>query len=282
MIGLIRREHLRSWDLWRASGPVRLEPVERFGIRVMSAGFLVGESQALAFPAPLVEAVLRQLLVNVAWGELEELIVDLPPGTADLQQHLLGLIRPTGAVIVVSPQDVAHLDARARPLSCSAGRRSPFWVGWRTSRPWPVRTAASRSRSSPRSPNPAPSGRRVSPCLAGSRSTRWSPPPATAAAHCLSITPPALRLRPCARSRPGSSPLWRKAPARSLHPIAQPGTGRIRPSDWPLARTPGHQHPYRELRHELRSAAAPVSDQSVGVRIGDGAGPVSANVQRQS
>jgi ATP-binding protein involved in chromosome partitioning len=112
MIGLTRREHLRSWDLWRASGPVRLEPVERFGIRVMSAGFLLGETQALAFPAPLVEAVLRQLLVNVAWGELEELIVDLPPGTADLQQHLLGLIRPTGAVIVVSPQDVAHLDAR--------------------------------------------------------------------------------------------------------------------------------------------------------------------------
>jgi ATP-binding protein involved in chromosome partitioning len=112
MIGLTRREHLRSWDLWRASGPVRLEPVERFGIRVMSAGFLLGETQALAFPAPLVEAVLRQLLVNVAWGELEELIVDLPPGTADLQQHLLGLIRPTRAIIVVSPQDVAHLDAR--------------------------------------------------------------------------------------------------------------------------------------------------------------------------
>jgi len=67
MIGLTRRERLRSWDLWRASGPVRLEPVERFGIRVMSAGFLLGETQALAFPAPLVEAVLHQLLVNVAW-----------------------------------------------------------------------------------------------------------------------------------------------------------------------------------------------------------------------
>ena len=205
MIGLIRREHLRSRDLWRASGPVRLEPVERFGIRVMSAGFLVGESQALAFPAPLVEAVLRQLLVNVAWGELEELIVDLPPGTADLQQHLLGLIRPTGAAIVVSPQDVAHLDAR-KALELLGRAQVPIWVGWRTLRPWPVRTAASRSRSSPRSPNPAPSGRRVSPCLAGSRSTRWSPPPATADAHCLSITPPALQLRPCARSRPGSSP----------------------------------------------------------------------------
>jgi ATP-binding protein involved in chromosome partitioning len=79
---------------------------------VMSAGFLLGETQAFAFQAPLVEAVLRQLLANVAWGKLDELIVDLPPGTADLQQHLLGLLRPTGAIIVVSPQDVAHLDAR--------------------------------------------------------------------------------------------------------------------------------------------------------------------------
>jgi ATP-binding protein involved in chromosome partitioning len=90
---------------------VRLEPVERFGIRVMSAGFLLGEDQALAFAAPLVQVVLHQLLTGVSWGELDELLVDLPPGTADLQQQLLGLVRPAGAVIVVGPQDVAHLDA---------------------------------------------------------------------------------------------------------------------------------------------------------------------------
>ena len=112
MIGLTRQERLRSWDLWRASGPVRLEPVERFGIRVMSAGFLLGEDQALAFAAPLVQVVLHQLLTRVAWGELDELLVDLPPGTADLQQQLLRLVRPDGVVIVVGPQDVAHLDAR--------------------------------------------------------------------------------------------------------------------------------------------------------------------------
>jgi ATP-binding protein involved in chromosome partitioning len=111
MIGLTRQERLRYWDLWR-SGPVRLEPVDRFGIRVMSAGFLLGEDQALAFAAPLVEVVLHQLLTSVAWGELDELLVDLPPGTADLQQQLLRLVRPAGAVIVVGPQDLAHLDAR--------------------------------------------------------------------------------------------------------------------------------------------------------------------------
>jgi ATP-binding protein involved in chromosome partitioning len=112
MIGLTRQQRLGSWDLWRSSGPVRLEPVERFGIRVMSAGFLLGEDQALAFAAPLVQVVLHQLLTSVAWGELDELLVDLPPGTADLQQQLLRLVRPAGAVIVVGPQDVAHLDAR--------------------------------------------------------------------------------------------------------------------------------------------------------------------------
>jgi len=112
MIGLTRQQRLQSWDLWRSSGPVRLEPVERFGIRVMSAGFLLGEDQALAFAAPLVQVVLHQLLTGVAWGELDELVVDLPPGTADLQQQLLRLVRPAGAVIVFGPQDVAHLDAR--------------------------------------------------------------------------------------------------------------------------------------------------------------------------
>jgi ATP-binding protein involved in chromosome partitioning len=112
MIGLTRQRRLWSWDLWPSSGPVRLEPVERFGIRVMSAGFLLGEDQALAFAAPLVQVVLHQLLTGVAWGELDELLVDLPPGTADLHQQLLRLVRPAGAVIVVGPQDVAHLDAR--------------------------------------------------------------------------------------------------------------------------------------------------------------------------
>ena len=158
MIGLTRQERLRSWDLWRSSGPVRLEPVERFGIRVMSAGFLLGEDQALAFAAPLVQVVLHQLLTRVAWGELDELLVDLPPGTADLQQQLLRLARPSGAVIVVGPQDVAHLDAR-KSWTCCERRSSRSWAGWRTSPTWPVRIAGSRSRCSRASPPSGRSGR---------------------------------------------------------------------------------------------------------------------------
>jgi ATP-binding protein involved in chromosome partitioning len=114
MVGLTRTAPLRTWDVARAAGyrPLRLEPVERFGIRLMSVGLLLGERQALALPEPLLQPILRQLLVDVAWGELDWLVVDLPPGTADVQQLLLRQLRPSGALVVVGPQDVAHLDAK--------------------------------------------------------------------------------------------------------------------------------------------------------------------------
>jgi ATP-binding protein involved in chromosome partitioning len=78
----------------------------------MSVGFLLGERQALTMAAPLLGAALKQLVENVDWGPLDILLVDLPPGTADLQQQLLGVVSLDGAVVVVGPQDVAHLDAR--------------------------------------------------------------------------------------------------------------------------------------------------------------------------
>ena len=63
-------------------------------------------------PGPLVELVGRQLIRDVRWGELDYLIVDLPPGTADLQQQLFATVELAGAIVVVGPQDAAHLDAR--------------------------------------------------------------------------------------------------------------------------------------------------------------------------
>jgi ATP-binding protein involved in chromosome partitioning len=111
MVNLKRSVPLRTWDLWRRDG-VRLEPVERYGLRIMSVGFLLAEGQALAMPAQLLDGVLRQFAKDVEWGELDYLVVDLPPGTADLQQRLLSVVELSGALVVVSPQDVAHLDAR--------------------------------------------------------------------------------------------------------------------------------------------------------------------------
>jgi ATP-binding protein involved in chromosome partitioning len=112
MVNLTRKERAARWDLWRRGGDVRLEPIEREGILIMSVGFLLGERQALTMQAPLLAAALRQLIEHVDWGEIDLLFVDLPPGTADLQQQLLSVVSLDGAIVVVGPQDVAHLDAR--------------------------------------------------------------------------------------------------------------------------------------------------------------------------
>jgi ATP-binding protein involved in chromosome partitioning len=114
MLGLKQTRELRRWDLGRNPrfGGLELEPVEALGLKVMSVGFLLAEGQALTMPAAMVELVGRQLIQDVRWGELDYLIVDLPPGTADLQQQLFSNVELAGAIVVVGPQDAAHLDAR--------------------------------------------------------------------------------------------------------------------------------------------------------------------------
>jgi ATP-binding protein involved in chromosome partitioning len=111
MIGLARTKDAKHLDLWRADD-AKHEPFERFGVKIMSVGFLVGEGQSISLQAGLVDLLLGQLVQGVDWGELDYLIVDLPPGTADLQQQLMARLHLAGAVIIVTPQDVAHLDAR--------------------------------------------------------------------------------------------------------------------------------------------------------------------------
>jgi ATP-binding protein involved in chromosome partitioning len=114
MLGLKQTRELRTWELGRSPrfGGVGLEPVDALGLKVMSVGFLLAEHQALTMPAMLVEAVARQLIDDVRWGPIDYLVVDLPPGTADLQQRLFATVDVAGAIIVVGPQDAAHLDAR--------------------------------------------------------------------------------------------------------------------------------------------------------------------------
>ena len=114
MLGLKQTRELRRWELGRDPrfGRVELEPVEVEGIKVMSVGFLLAERQMFAMPALLASFIGNQLVQDVRWGELDYLIVDLPPGTADLQQHIFATMGLAGAIIVVGPQDAAHLDAR--------------------------------------------------------------------------------------------------------------------------------------------------------------------------
>ena len=96
----------------RLVGPRMLEPMERFGVKVMSIGFLVEEDLAMIWRGPMVISAITQMLREVAWGELDILVVDLPPGTGDAQLTMAQQTPLTGAVIVSTPQDIALIDAR--------------------------------------------------------------------------------------------------------------------------------------------------------------------------
>ncbi len=90
----------------------RLEPMENFGIKVMSMGFLVAEDTPMIWRGPMVMSALQQMLRDVNWGELDVLVVDMPPGTGDAQLTMAQQVPLAGAVIVSTPQDIALLDAR--------------------------------------------------------------------------------------------------------------------------------------------------------------------------
>jgi ATP-binding protein involved in chromosome partitioning len=96
----------------RLVGPRMLEPMERFGVKVMSIGFLVEEDLAMIWRGPMVISAITQMLREVAWGDLDILVVDLPPGTGDAQLTIAQQTPITGAVIVSTPQDIALIDAR--------------------------------------------------------------------------------------------------------------------------------------------------------------------------
>jgi ATP-binding protein involved in chromosome partitioning len=90
----------------------RIHPLEAYGIYCMSIGFLIDEDQPMIWRGPMVTQALQQLLGETNWGELDYLIVDMPPGTGDIQLTLSQRVPGSGAVIVTTPQDIALLDAR--------------------------------------------------------------------------------------------------------------------------------------------------------------------------
>jgi ATP-binding protein involved in chromosome partitioning len=89
-----------------------LEPMQNYGIKCMSMGFLVAEDTPMIWRGPMVMSALNQMLRDVNWGELDVLVVDLPPGTGDAQLTMAQQVPLSGAVIVSTPQDIALLDAR--------------------------------------------------------------------------------------------------------------------------------------------------------------------------
>jgi ATP-binding protein involved in chromosome partitioning len=89
-----------------------LEPLEHYGVRCMSMGFLVAEDTPMIWRGPMVMSALQQMLREVNWGELDIMLVDMPPGTGDAQLTMAQQVPLAGAVIVSTPQDIALLDAR--------------------------------------------------------------------------------------------------------------------------------------------------------------------------
>lgn len=90
----------------------RIQPLEQFGVRLMSMGFLSPGDKPLVWRGPMLHSVIQQFLRGVDWGELDYLIIDLPPGTGDVQLSLIQTAPVTGAVVVTTPSDVSLEDAR--------------------------------------------------------------------------------------------------------------------------------------------------------------------------
>ena len=105
LLGITRKPDL-------AAGGQKLRPLEKYGVKVMSIGFLVEESAAIVWRGPMVMSALTQFLREVEWGELDVLVVDMPPGTGDAQLTMAQNVPLSGAVIVSTPQDLSLIDAR--------------------------------------------------------------------------------------------------------------------------------------------------------------------------
>jgi ATP-binding protein involved in chromosome partitioning len=104
MMGIAEKPFINESD--------QIVPIERHGVKVMSLGFLMDVDQPVIWRGPMVMKAVEQFLQDVAWGKLDFLLIDLPPGTGDAQLTLTQKIQLSGAVIVTTPQDVSLIDAR--------------------------------------------------------------------------------------------------------------------------------------------------------------------------
>lgn len=112
MLGRVRTTPASHWTLASRQERALVRPLEMHGLQVMSIGFFLGESQSIAWGGPLVEHTVGQLIDDVDWGDVDILLIDLPPGTGEVALAILQTVNVSGAVVVVTPADAAHLDAK--------------------------------------------------------------------------------------------------------------------------------------------------------------------------
>lgn len=96
----------------RATGPERIEPIQAHGMKVISVGFLNPGDKPIIWRGPMLHQIIRQFLNSVEWGELDYLVIDLPPGTGDVALSLIQTVPLTGAIVVSTPSDVSLQDGR--------------------------------------------------------------------------------------------------------------------------------------------------------------------------
>ena len=89
-----------------------IQPIEKYGLKTMSIGYMVPEDKAIIWRGLMVSNALKQMITTTAWGQLDVLVIDLPPGTGDVQLTLVQQLKLSGAVIITTPQDLALVDAR--------------------------------------------------------------------------------------------------------------------------------------------------------------------------
>ena len=94
------------------NGKDYIEPIEKYGVKILSIGFFVDKGSATVWRGGMASNAIKQLITEAAWGELDFLILDLPPGTSDIHLTIVQTVKLTGAVIVTTPQEVALADAR--------------------------------------------------------------------------------------------------------------------------------------------------------------------------
>lgn len=94
------------------NGKGMIVPIEQFGIKVMSIGLLIDEKQAVVWRGPMVSSAIRQFVSDVDWGELDYLVIDMPPGTGDIHLTIVQTVPVTGIIVVTTPQTIALADAK--------------------------------------------------------------------------------------------------------------------------------------------------------------------------
>lgn len=105
----VRGERPQMTDM---DGKGMIVPMEKYGIKFMSIGLLVNEKDAIVWRGPMASSAIRQFVTDVLWGDLDYLVIDMPPGTGDIHLTLVQTVPVTGAIVVTTPQDIALADAK--------------------------------------------------------------------------------------------------------------------------------------------------------------------------